>query len=324
MLNFAAMIGKEIDTAIHFLEQGDLVALPTETVYGLAGNALNEHAILKIYSVKNRPAFDPLIIHTSTVDRIHEYTLEFPEPLRVLAKSFMPGPLTLLLPRKTIIPDLITSGMPRVAVRIPNHPTIQQILSRLAFPIAAPSANPFGYISPTTAYHVEQQLGTKIPYILDGGPCQVGVESTIIGMEHNQVVVFRQGGLAIESVEALIGSVSIKPHSTSNPAAPGMLKSHYAPSIRVVQEQPGILLEQYAPSRIGLLRFRCKHDDVIPQHQVVLSPTGNVNEAARNLFAALRRLDQLDIDIIGVESVPNQGLGRAINDRLRRAAAPKK
>ncbi len=317
------MIGRDVQRAADLLRNGQVIGIPTETVYGLAGNALDPVAVSQIFAVKNRPTFDPLIIHTSSLDRIDQYVTEFPPLLRQLAESYMPGPLTLLLPRKPIIPDLVTAGLPRVAIRLPNHPVTRNLLELLDFPLAAPSANPFGYISPTTARHVARQLGDRIPYILDGGPCTVGVESTIVGMEQGKPTVFRQGGLAIEEMEKLIGPLDQREHSSSNPAAPGMLGSHYAPRVPVVLDTPEDLLKQFTADRIGLLRFRKTAADIPEKNQVILSPTGDLAEAARRLFAGLRHLDSLSVDTIGVELVPNRELGRAINDRLQRAAAPR-
>ena len=188
------MIGTALSTAIELLRRDEVVAIPTETVYGLAGNALYPKAIASIFEIKNRPRFDPLIVHASSVERLSQYANAFPEAARRLADQFMPGPLTLLLDKAAIIPDLVTAGSPRVALRVPNHPLTLSLLQQLDFPLAAPSANPFGYISPTTAQHVADQLGSQIPYILDGGPCQVGVESTIVGFEDGQAVVYRKGG----------------------------------------------------------------------------------------------------------------------------------
>lgn len=313
-------IGTDWRQAATLLREGEVVAIPTETVYGLAGNALNDRAVAAIFSIKNRPSFDPLIIHTSDFTRVVNWVEEIPEAAWMLARAFMPGPLTLLLPRRPIVPDLVTAGLQRVAVRIPNHPLTQQLLQALDFPVAAPSANPFGYISPTTAEHVAQQLNGKIPYILDGGPCSVGIESTIVGFEDGQTIIYRKGGLTIEAIEAVAGKVQIRPHSSSNPAAPGMLKSHYAPAAPL---QLGVLEElmpQHAGKKIGIISFRRAYREVPPERLVILSPDGNLQEAARQLFAGMRRLDALNLDIILAELVPEEGLGRAINDRLRRAA----
>lgn len=321
------MIGKDLAQAKQLLEAGQLVAIPTETVYGLAGNALNEQAALEIFRVKNRPAFDPLIVHTDSFERIADFVREIPEKALLLAQHLMPGALTLLLPKSALIPDLVTSGLDRVAVRIPNHSLTRSLLSSLPFPLAAPSANPFGYISPTTAQHVEQQLGNKIPYILDGGPCEVGLESTIVGFENDEPVIYRKGGLAIETIERLVGKVRVQSHSSSNPLAPGMLKSHYAPRtpLRLIERLQLPITNNQLPatnyqspvSRVGILSFQTNYGT---EYQEILSPTGDVSEAARHLFAAMRRLDQLGLDVIYAELVPDEGLGKAINDRLKRAA----
>lgn len=315
------MIGTDITKAIELLQRDELVAIPTETVYGLAGNALSPAAVAKIFAVKNRPSFDPLIVHTSSIERLKEFAQTMPEPAQILAEAFMPGSLTLLLPKKDIIPDIVTAGSPLVALRIPDHPLTLELLTKLDFPLAAPSANPFGYISPTTAPHVEQQLGEKIPYILDGGACKVGLESTIVGFENQEVIVYRKGGIAVEAIEKLVGKVTVKAHSTSNPQAPGMLKSHYAPRVPLVLGDLDELITLHSREKFGVISFQKRYEKLLPEHQIVLSPGGNFTEAARNLFAGMRYLDSLDLDIILAELVPEQDLGRAINDRLRRAAA---
>lgn len=321
MLIFApimAQIGTDIGRAKAFLEAGNVVGIPTETVYGLAGNALNSDAVLQIFRVKNRPSFDPLIVHTDSLAKVEAFAMDIPEPARRLADACWPGPLTLLLPKRDTIPDLVTSGLPTVAVRVPNHALTLALLRSLAFPLAAPSANPFGYISPTTATHVADQLGDQVPYILDGGPAAVGLESTIVGFENGQTIVFRLGGLALEPIERLIGPVSVRTHSTSNPKAPGMLSSHYAPRKPLRLLQPGASPE--STERAGALVFREPFGGIPIECQRVLSPTGDLAEAAKNLFAYLRALDTLDLDYIYAEPLPNQGLGFAMNDRLRRAA----
>jgi L-threonylcarbamoyladenylate synthase len=314
-----AITGTELNVAKEFLIKGELVAIPTETVYGLAGNALNEKAVLSIFEVKNRPAFDPLIIHTDSIDKVKEYVSVFPEKAQRLAEQFWPGPLTLLLPKKQIIPDLVTSGLDTVAVRIPKHPLLLELLAELSFPLAAPSANPFGYISPTNAEHVNQQLGDKIPYILDGGECEVGIESTIIGFEADDTVVYRLGGLAVEDIEKLVGPVMLMPHSTSDPKAPGMLKSHYAPRKPLyLQKREEISGEN--SDLTGYLLFDQYLEGVDTKYQRILSPSGNMKEAAHHLFAYLRELDTLPVTSIRAEWVPMTGLGLAINDRLQRAS----
>ena len=313
-----AQIGTNRQAAKEFLEAGNVVGIPTETVYGLAGNALNSDAVLTIFRVKNRPSFDPLLLHTASLEKIHQFVTDIPEPAHLLANRFWPGPLTLLLPKRDLIPDLVTSGLPRVAVRIPNHPLTLDLLRSLDFPLAAPSANPFGYISPTTAQHVADQLGDQVPYILDGGPAGIGIESTIIGFENNVPTVFRLGGMALDQIEQVIGPVVVRTHSTSNPSAPGMLSSHYAPRKPLRLLAPG---ESPQPQeRPGALVFRAPFGGLHPENQRVLSPTGDLNEAAKNLFAHLRALDALPLDIIYAEPMPNEGLGFAMNDRLRRAS----
>ncbi|MFC0264306.1 L-threonylcarbamoyladenylate synthase [Fontibacter flavus] len=317
-----ASLGKDIDAAKAILETGELVGIPTETVYGLAGNALNPDAVAKIFAVKNRPSFDPLILHTSSMERVSDFTLGIPKALSILAEKFWPGPLTLLLPKKDSVPDLVTSGLETVAVRVPNHPLTQELLANLDFPLAAPSANPFGYISPTKASHVNDQLGDKISYILDGGDCEVGLESTIVGMEGNQVTVYRLGGLDIRKIESLVGKVQVMAHSSSNPKSPGMLKSHYAPSKPFVLGDLSQLIKihQQKGTSFAVLSFSDKFPEVSDDHQIQLSPAKDLSEAAKNLFAAMRTLDNMDVSVILSEYLPEEGLGRAVNDRLRRAS----
>ena len=308
--------GKDINKAKQLLESGQLVAIPTETVYGLAANALDAEAITKIFQVKDRPRFDPLIIHVASLEKVHLYTEDMPEKAIKLADAFWPGPLTLLLPKKSMIPDLVTAGLQTVGIRSPHHPLTQQLLSVLDFPLAAPSANPFGYVSPTTPQHVADQLGGKIPYILDGGACHIGLESTIVGFDNGQGIVYRTGGLKIEDIEAVIGKVQLQTTTSSNPKTPGQLHSHYAPRKKVIAGNLDELVQQYPGERTGILSFQRNFNAL---HQCILSPTGDLEEAARNLFSALRTLDQAPTDIILTEYVPDTGLGKAINDRLRRA-----
>ena len=314
------IIGTDINLAQQFLEQGNVIGIPTETVYGLAGNALNEEAVLKIFSVKNRPYFDPLIVHTHSLDEVIKYTQQVPQRALDLMEAFMPGPLTVLLPRQSCIPDLVTSGLETVAVRIPNHPLTLSLLQQLAFPLAAPSANPFGYISPTTSYHVYDQLHGRIPYILEGGATEIGVESTIVGFENNQAVVYRLGGLAIEEIERVVGKVLAQTNTSSDPKSPGMLKSHYAPRKRLVLTDAFDITDDEL-SRVGVIAWDKKVLGVPDHHQIMLSEKGSLKEAAKHLFAAMRTLDETDVDYIIAVRVPDVGLGRAINDRLKRAAA---
>ncbi|MBL7856106.1 MAG: threonylcarbamoyl-AMP synthase [Cyclobacteriaceae bacterium] len=313
-----AEIGKDITKAKQLLEAGELVAIPTETVYGLAGNALDVTAVTKIFVAKNRPEFDPLIVHIADRAQVNVYAENIPELAQQLAERFWPGPLTLVLRRKNNIPDLVTSGLDTVGIRCPDHALTRELLQSLSFPLAAPSANPFGYVSPTTPAHVNDQLGDKLSYILDGGACEVGIESTIIGFENDAPVVFRMGGLSLEKIEAVVGKVHIATHSSSNPKAPGQLVSHYAPRKKVILGDVKNLLKDYAKEVSAVLSFKTNFN--VP-HQFILSPSGNVEEAAQRFFTALRDLDKLPVDVILAEQVPNVGLGRAINDRLHRASA---
>lgn len=314
-------IGKDISKAKDFLEKEQLVAIPTETVYGLAANALNPIAVAKIFEAKERPTFDPLIVHTYSLNEVSKFVTNIHPSLLKLAQTFWPGPLTLLLPKKDIIPNLVTSGLDRVGVRIPNHTLTLELLKQLNFPLAAPSANPFGYISPTTAEHVDKQLGTKIPYIVDGGSCEVGLESTIVGEENGEIIVYRLGGLSVDDIELVVGEVSVQLNQSSNPKAPGQLKSHYAPKKPVYIGDMIELQNTYINKKIGAIVFG---NDVQLQPSIILknlSVTKNYQEAAVNLFSFLRELDEADVDVIIANLLPEQGLGLAINDRLRRAAA---
>ncbi|MDG1276947.1 MAG: L-threonylcarbamoyladenylate synthase [Algoriphagus sp.] len=318
-----AEISKDLRLAKRLLEEAKLVAIPTETVYGLAGNALNPMAVAAIFETKKRPSFDPLIIHVSELSKVATYVTDFPSPLRKLAEEFWPGPLTLLLPKSSKIPDLVTSGLDRVAIRVPNHPLTLQLLTSLDFPLAAPSANPFGYISPTLPAHVDAQLGDKIPLILDGGPCEVGLESTIIGLEGDEITVYRLGGLEIDAIEAVVGKVSIKDYSSSNPQAPGLLESHYAPSTSFVLGNLEELIPLYIQRGIpfAVLSFSKKWQSISNFKQLALSEKGDLKGAAANLFSHMRKLDELKVEVILAELMPNIGLGKAINDRLNRASA---
>jgi L-threonylcarbamoyladenylate synthase len=314
-----AEIGTDISRAAHYLGKG-VIGIPTETVYGLAGNALNVEAVAQIFEVKNRPVFDPLIVHVASVEAALDLVKEIPEKLRILAEHFWPGPLTLLLEKKDVIPDLVTSGLSRVAIRIPNHPVTLRLLNSISFPLAAPSANPFGYISPTTAQHVNDQLGEKIPYVLDGGPCTVGIESTILGLENDQLVIYRLGGLSAEEIERLSGKCTIK-QSSSNPAAPGMLDVHYAPRKQLFFGELNALLSEKPSQSVSIIAFgeTQKLHSGIKQYN--LSVDGNLSEAAANLFRIMRLADSDKSEFILAQSLPEIGLGRAINDRLKRAAA---
>lgn len=311
------MIGTDLSEAARLLRGGGLVAIPTETVYGLAANAYDAEAVLRIFEAKQRPAFDPLIVHVRDRAQVDEVVRTVPQEAEALMQRFWPGPLTLVLPKASRVPDLVTSGLDTVGVRMPAHPLTQELLRAVPFPLAAPSANPFGYVSPTTAQHVADQLGGRVPYILDGGPCTVGVESTILGWEDGTCVLYRPGGVPVEDIEAVIGRVGGGKRAVL-PVAPGMLASHYAPRTPVLIGPVPALLARHAHQRAVVISFQQRHQ---AQGNEVLSPAGDLHEAARGLFAALRRADASGADLIVAEVFPDEGLGRAINDRLRRAAA---
>jgi L-threonylcarbamoyladenylate synthase len=311
-----AVIGTDLARAALLLRGGGIVAIPTETVYGLAANAYDTDAVLRIFQVKDRPSFDPLIVHVHDRSQVDSVAFVPPEA-EELMKRFWPGPLTLVLLKKPRVPDIVTSGLDTVGVRMPAHPMALELLRTLDFPLAAPSANPFGYVSPTTAQHVANQLGEKIPYVLDGGPCSVGIESTIVGWEDGQRVLYRAGGVPVEAIEAVMGAMGTASRKVV-PVAPGMIESHYAPRKPLIVGDVTGLLGENAGKRSAVISF---HERFSSWRCETLSPSGDLNEAARNLFAAIRSLDASDAEVILAEVFPDEGLGRAINDRLRRAAA---
>ena len=313
------MIGTDLNIALRFLLDGEIVAIPTETVYGLAGNALLPDTVAKIFEAKNRPSFDPLIVHTHSIEAAQNYVDSFPDWAVALSEKFWPGPLTLLLPRNTSIPDIVTNGSDLVGIRVPNHPLTLTLLKELPFPLAAPSANPFGYVSPTTAKHVQDQLKDKPAYILDGGNCHVGLESTIIGIKDNKPAIFRTGGISVEDINTILGFEAETLKSTSNPQAPGMLESHYAPGKPLYIGDIESLINQYQKKSIGVISFQKDYSDKA-DNTIVLSSEGCLKKAAAGLFSALREMDKSSVEIIFSEKFPDQGLGRAINDRLKRAA----
>tara|TARA_R110002050_G_scaffold110013_3_gene221927 strand:- start:1584 stop:2543 length:960 start_codon:yes stop_codon:yes gene_type:complete len=317
-----AQIGDDLSVAAQFLKAGKLVAIPTETVYGLAADALNADAVAEIFRVKNRPSFDPLIIHLANADGLDKYVRSVGETFVKLYQRFSPGPISYVLPKKAIIPDLVSAGHPTVAVRFPEHPSAQALLKKLDFPLAAPSANLFGRVSPTNAQNVADQLGSEIDYILDGGQCRVGLESTIIDLSTDKIKVLRLGGLSLEELEDCLGEkVDYTKNSSSNPKAPGMLSAHYSPGIPVVFGHLGENLKKVDRNRCGSITF-CKAIAGIPaENQRILSPKGDLKEAAAKLFGSLRSFEKGTIDLILAEEFPSEGLGRAINDRLKRASA---
>ncbi|RWR26433.1 threonylcarbamoyl-AMP synthase [Sinirhodobacter populi] len=302
--------------AAELLSKGELVSFPTETVYGLGGDARNSHAVAAIYAAKGRPAFNPLIAHLPDLAAAEEIAV-FDDRARAIAARFWPGPLTLVLPlrRDAGISDLVTAGLDTIAIRVPAHPVAQALLHAFGGPVAAPSANPSGKVSPTTACHVIQGLSGRIAAVVDGGSCRVGVESTILSL--NPPMLLRPGGLTAEALEEALGQPLPVGGDANKPNAPGQMTSHYAPGAPVrlmaTAREPGEVWIGFGPDCAGAdLNF---------------SPAGDTTEAAAHLFSALRAADRIAIETgarrIAVAPVPETGLGRAINDRLRRAAAPR-
>lgn len=321
-----AEIGQNIHTSKEILQSNGLVAIPTETVYGLAANGFNQTAVAQIFEAKNRPFFDPLILHISNKKILEKIVLNIPENAQKLMDYFWPGPLTFVLHKSINVPDLVTAGHHTVAVRMPNHPLTLSLLDQLDFPLAAPSANPFGYVSPTTAQHVFNQLGTKIPYILDGGSCSVGLESTIISFEDElNPKILRLGGISQEDIELLIGPIECNINQNSNPQAPGQLDQHYSPFCRLHQLNTIKLNHFFNPK---ILFFSPQTEKVywqnnaeIKHQSIYLSNSHSLLEAASNLFSILRDFDEHEYSDVYIEMAPNEGIGKAINDRLTRAMA---
>lgn len=301
----------DISFAADILGSGGLVAFPTETVYGLGADACNDTAVARIFDAKKRPQFNPLIVHVASADKAAEIVMMDATAER-LASAFWPGPLTLVLPIKpgAGISSLVAAGLPSIAVRVPEHPLAQRLLRAFGGPIAAPSANPSGRISPTTAKHVMDGLGGRIEAVLDGGACGIGLESTIVGFSPSPTLL-RAGGLPTEAIEACLGDNLAASGPQSRPNAPGQLESHYAPEaalrLNATDRQPNELL-------LGFGAVPC---------DLNLSVSGDLTEAAANLFRHLHELDSPSARQIAVSPIPEHGLGRAINDRLRRAAAPR-
>jgi L-threonylcarbamoyladenylate synthase len=316
---YQTTIGKELDQAKALLERGELVSIPTETVYGLAANGFNAAAIAKIYEAKNRPQFNPLILHVANLAQAERLVIEMPDACKRLMQSLSPGPITYLLPKSSLVPDMVTAGSARVAIRIPAHPMALELLTMLDFPLAAPSANPSGYVSPVSAMHVLEGLQGKIRYILDGGSCTIGLESTIVGFEEDAVVIHRLGGITAEQISTITG-VEVKTSlAHASPTAPGQLKSHYATTKPLLIGNVQQLINAFPGKKIGLLMFE-QSAGLTVEKEILLSPSGSLEEAAAGLFRAMRLLDQSDLDVIIAQYFPNTGIGRAINDRLERAA----
>jgi L-threonylcarbamoyladenylate synthase len=309
---------ESLDRAAALLRGGGVVAFPTETVYGLGANAFDARAVARVFEIKARPAFDPLIVHVSDDAMLERVAEDIPATARTLIRAFWPGPLTIVLNKRADIPDLVTAGLPTVAVRMPAHPIARALIERAATPLAAPSANPFGYLSPTQAAHVERMLDDRVDCIIDGGPTEHGVESTIVMLEPRPALL-RPGAIPIEAIEASIGPLARELSDEARPLAPGRLSQHYAPHtpIRIVNhaarvpesERNGAVLLAFRTPVAGYLDAR------------VLSAAGNLREAAAHLFEYLHELDALGAVRIDAERLPMKGVGVAIMDRLQRAGS---
>lgn len=307
---------KQIESAANIIKLGGLVAFPTETVYGLGADALNPDAIAKIFIEKERPSFDPLIIHIADIKEIERLTKKHDTRVDLLAKRFWPGPLTIVLPKSNIVPDIVTSGLSTVGIRMPNNEIALDLIKAAGCPIAAPSANKFGRISPTTASHVKKQL-TGIECILDGGPCKVGIESTVISLNDDGFVILREGVITSANLQEVIPK-SKEERNKVPVASPGLLKSHYSPQKPLfIQDKSNIKLPK------GNGAFISFSGEKMPglSHTEYLSKNKSLKEAAVNLFGILHKLeDDPSIDYIVAESVPLEGIGLAIMDKLNKAA----
>lgn len=308
----------KIQTAAEILKNGSIVCIPTETVYGLAGNATSDHAIKKIYNLKKRPANNPLISHYPSIEAAKQDVI-FPPAAEKIAQEFWPGSLTMVLEktRNSRISDLATAGLSTAAVRIPNHPVAIELLQQLPFPLAAPSANLSGAVSPVTAEQA-QKIDRNI-LVLDGGRCSVGIESTIVQVSDNSYSILRHGGITNEDIAAALSELtthSIYNNSENTVLAPGMMYKHYAPSCSVIKN----VLKHGCGNKDALLSFgNCKYTNY--SYQLNLSPTGNLHEAAKNLFHFMHILDDLGAKTISISPIPNEGIGAAINDKIDRAAS---
>ncbi len=351
------IIGTDVELAAGLLRSGKPVGMPTETVYGLAANGLNPDAVAQIFEIKNRPFFDPLILHVASIDQAKQFTHSWSQEAETLATHFWPGPLTLVLPKNNNVPDIVSSGNPTVAIRIPNHPVALTLLKSLDFPLAAPSANPFGYVSPTTATHVFKQLGDKITYILDGGACEAGLESTIVAcLPNEKPKILRLGSLSIQDITSVLGKIDESLTQNSNPSAPGQLDQHYSPYCKLFPLESNAIIPTPLSihEKLAVLCFSSSEgtkkptlntlfdNDVFLINEGIhgenelskttslikkqvdvfyLTKNSDTREAAHNLFSMLRRFDELGYTHVWFEWAPEAGLGRAINDRLKRAAA---
>lgn len=316
------IIGKSTAKAAALLAAGELVAIPTETVYGLAANIFNKKAVGKIYQVKRRPRFNPLIVHVAGIQAAKELVSTFPPQAELLAKKFWPGPLTIVLPKNKKVGDWVTGGQSTVAIRVPAQPLALRLLRSLDFPLAAPSANPFTYISPVKPRQVKKMLDGRIGYILDGGKCSRGIESTIVSIHHGKVTLLRQGAVTEKELEAVL-KIPLVRSAGKGPAHPGMFKRHYSPHTPLIftDDILRVVEKEYSGKKTAVLLFRKRLHLPASVKQVVLSTAGNMEEAAANLYDSLHQLDNKGYDLLICEKLPERKLGKAINERLAKAAS---
>ena len=318
---YQTLVGKDVDKATAYLQQEELVAIPTETVYGLAANACSDTAVKKVYAVKQRPSHNPLIVHIDSFDKLHRYTTAIPAAAKLLMEAFAPGPITFILPANGRLSAFVNSRHRQVAFRVPAHPLAEQLLQQLPFPLVAPSANLFTTISPTHPSHVMKNFNGAIPYILDGGSCSVGIESTVVGFdEKGQPVVYRQGAITAMEIEVVTGKpVGMNKHDQT--LSPGLSIHHYAPRTPLFLLHEGASIpEDWGHDRTGILCYSQYHHAFPKKHQFVLSAERQPSVAAQNLYKGLHYLDELKLDVLFAEICPLDQLGSAINDRLQRAA----
>ncbi len=315
-----------IEEAVDFLKRDKVVAIPTETVYGLAANAFSETAVSQVFKTKGRPSYNPLIVHIADYERLTDLVSSFPENAKILADKFWPGPLTLLLPKRDSVSDQITAGKPTVAIRMPSHPIAQDLLKKIDFPLVAPSANRFKHISPTKPSHVFDSLGAEVP-IIDGGECKLGLESTIVGFEdHGRPVVYRQGTISLESLQEVLPETYLlqqRSNAEESIVAPGMVKRHYAPNtpLRIVDSIEKHLEEFGSENKIGVIYPAQTKPHQLAAQTIALSRGGDLNEIAEKLYAAFHHLDKQNLDYLIIERFENIGLGRTLNDKITRASS---